>query len=155
MTSWKGLTPDYTFVGIKNFLALATDRRFSIAIKNTVVFTLIFMAGCLLLGFLLAIILDQGLPGEGIFRSIYLFPMSISFIVTGVVWRWLMNPALGDRISGINLIFHNLHLDFLINSWHTTPRVWNRGHCTAGSLADVRLYHGALSGRVCVLFRKS
>jgi glucose/mannose transport system permease protein len=47
--------------------------------------------------------------------------MAISFIVTGVVWRWLMNPAQGSRISGLNLLFDNLGLDFLINNWHTTP----------------------------------
>jgi glucose/mannose transport system permease protein len=47
--------------------------------------------------------------------------MAISFIVTGVVWRWLMNPAQGDRISGLNLLFERLGLDFLINSWYTTP----------------------------------
>jgi glucose/mannose transport system permease protein len=44
--------------------------------------------------------------------------MAISFIVTGVVWRWLMNPALGSRMSGFNLLFDSLGLDFLINSWH-------------------------------------
>jgi glucose/mannose transport system permease protein len=48
--------------------------------------------------------------------------MAISYIVTGVVWRWLMNPATGSRISGINLIFDNLGLDFLISRWFTTPQ---------------------------------
>jgi glucose/mannose transport system permease protein len=67
--------------------------------------------------------LDQGLKGESFFRSLFLFPMAISFIVTGTVWRWLMNPAMGDRISGLNLLFDKLGLDFLINSWHNTP-VW-------------------------------
>ena len=47
--------------------------------------------------------------------------MAISFIVTGVVWRWLMNPAQGDRVSGLTLIFDKLGLDFLINQWHGTP----------------------------------
>ena len=77
----------------------------------------------MLLGLLLAILLDQGLKGESFFRSLFLFPMAISYIVTGVVWRWLMNPAMGTRISGLNLLFHNLGLDFLINHWHTTP-IW-------------------------------
>jgi glucose/mannose transport system permease protein len=47
--------------------------------------------------------------------------MAISFIVTGVVWRWLMNPAMGSRMSGLNLLFDTLGLDFLINKWYTTP----------------------------------
>jgi glucose/mannose transport system permease protein len=56
------------------------------------------------------------------FRSIYLFPMAISFIVTGVVWRWLLNPATSlDRLSGINLLFHEAGLDFLISPWYTHP----------------------------------
>jgi glucose/mannose transport system permease protein len=75
----------------------------------------------LFLGLGIAILLDQNLPGEGFFRSLFLFPMAISFIVTGVVWRWLMNPAMGSRLSGLNLLFKNMGLDFLINRWHTTP----------------------------------
>jgi glucose/mannose transport system permease protein len=47
--------------------------------------------------------------------------MAISFIVTGVVWRWLMNPAMGSRMSGLNLLFDQMGLDFLVNKWHTTP----------------------------------
>lgn len=122
VSQWKGLMPDYTFVGLKNYIELLTnDARFQVDIRNTVIFTLIFVVGSLLLGLLLATLLDQGLRGEGIFRSIYLFPMAISYIVTGVVWRWLMNPAMGSRMSGLNLLFNNIGLDFLVNKWHTTP----------------------------------
>ncbi|NWG34864.1 MAG: sugar ABC transporter permease [Chloroflexi bacterium] len=49
--------------------------------------------------------LDEGLKEEGFFRSSFLFPMAISYIMTGAVWRWLMNPATGDRLSGFNLLF--------------------------------------------------
>jgi glucose/mannose transport system permease protein len=120
MSQWKGLTPDYTFVGLSNYISLFNDPRFLVDIRNTVIFTLVFVIGSITLGFFLAVILDQGLKGEAFFRSLFLFPMAISYIVTGVVWRWLMNPAEGDRISGFNLLFSNLHLDFLINKWHTT-----------------------------------
>jgi glucose/mannose transport system permease protein len=121
LTNWKGLLPDYTWAGLSNYIALTQDRRFGIGVTNTIIFTILFMVGCLLLGLALAILLDQRLPGEGFFRNTFLFPMAISFIVTGVVWRWLMNPALGSRLSGLNLLFDKLNLDFLINSWHTTP----------------------------------
>jgi glucose/mannose transport system permease protein len=120
MSQWKGLTPNYTFVGLSNYISLFNDPRFLVDIRNTVIFTLVFVIGSITLGFFLAVILDQGLKGEAFFRSLFLFPMAISYIVTGVVWRWLMNPAEGDRISGFNLLFSNLHLDFLINKWHTT-----------------------------------
>ncbi len=121
-SAWKGLLPDYTWVGLKNYTELFADPRFHIDIRNTIIFTVLFVGGCLLLGLGMAVLLDQGLRGEGFFRSLFLFPMAISFIVTGVVWRWLMNPAQGSRISGLNLLFDSMGLDFLINRWHTTPQ---------------------------------
>lgn len=121
-SAWRGMIPDYTFVGFKNYLDLFINNlRFQIDIKNTLVFTLVFVLGCLIIGLLSALLLDQGLKGEGFFRSLFIFPMAISYIVTGVVWRWLMNPAGGSRMSGLNLLFDKLGLDFLINSWTSTP----------------------------------
>lgn len=121
LSEWKGLLPDYTWAGLSNYIGLFADPRFHIDIRNTLIFTVVFVAGSLILGLGLAILLDQGLRGEGFFRSLFLFPMAISFIVTGVVWRWLMNPAMGSRMSGLNLLFSNLGLDFLVNRWYTTP----------------------------------
>jgi glucose/mannose transport system permease protein len=120
-TKWKGLLPNYEWAGFSNYLNLFADPRFHVDIRNTIIFTVCFVLGSLLLGLFMAILLDQGLPGEWFFRNLFLFPMAISFIVTGVVWRWLMNPATGNRISGLNLLFHNMGMDFLINQWHTTP----------------------------------
>jgi glucose/mannose transport system permease protein len=121
LSKWKGLNADYTWNGLKNYLDLFSDPRFAVDVRNTLIFTGVFVIGSILLGFLLAVMLDQGLKGEGFFRSLFLFPMAISYIVTGVVWRWLMNPATGSRTSGLNLLFSYLHLDFLQNAWHTTP----------------------------------
>lgn len=121
-SAWQGMTPDYSFVGLKNYINLFVDNlRFQIDLKNTLIFTGIFVLGTLLLGLITALLLDQGLKGEGFFRSLFIFPMAISYIVTGVVWRWLMNPAQGSRVSGLNLLFQTLHLDFLINKWTSTP----------------------------------
>lgn len=121
LSAWKGLLPDYTWVGLKNYLELFRDARFQVDIRNTLIFTVVFVGGSLLLGLFMAVLLDQNLPGETFFRNLFLFPMAVSFIVTGVVWRWLMNPATGSRISGFNQLFDSLGLDFLINRWHTTP----------------------------------
>ncbi|MCL4867897.1 MAG: sugar ABC transporter permease [Anaerolineae bacterium] len=121
LSQWKGLMPDYTWAGLQNYRDLFNDPRFHIDIRNTIIFTTLFVGGCLVIGIFLAILLDQGLRGETFFRNLFLFPMAISFIVTGVVWRWLMNPALGGRISGFNLLFDSLGLDFLINRWYTVP----------------------------------
>lgn len=125
LSQWKGLIPDYTWVGLKQYIDLLTaDPRFLIDVRNTVVFTVVFIVACIVIGLGLAILLDQKLKGEAIFRSIYLFPMSISFIASGVVWGWLMNPATGSRVTGINLIFQSLGLQGLISQWHTSPQPW-------------------------------
>ncbi len=123
-SAWKGVLPDYTWVGLQQYIYLFHDTRFMIDVRNTAVFTVGFIAGCLIIGLGLAILLDQKLRGEALFRGIFLFPMSISFIASGVVWGWLMNPATGSRITGINLIFKSLHLDFLISLWHSSPQPW-------------------------------
>lgn len=124
LSAWTGLLPDYTFVGLRQYADLFADRRFAIDIRNTAIFTALFLVLCLGLGLMLAILLDQRVRGENLFRNIYLFPMAISFIVTGVVWRWLMNSATGSRITGLNLLFQSLHLDFLISRWHLTAPPW-------------------------------
>lgn len=120
-SNWVGLMPNYEWIGLQNYITLFQDPRFHIDIRNTIIFTVLFVGGCLFLGLFLAILLDQGLRGENFFRSLFIFPMALSFIVTGVVWRWLMNPAMGNRMSGLNLLFDQMGLDFLVNRWHTTP----------------------------------
>ena len=124
LSSWRGLLPDYTWAGLSNFIGLFQDRRFLIDIQNTLIFTIFFLAASLVIGLLLAILIDRIKWAGNLFRGVFLFPMAVSFIVTGVAWRWLMNPATGSRISGLNLLFDNLGLDFLINNWHTTAPPW-------------------------------
>lgn len=125
LSKWKGLNPDFTWVGLQQYFTLFNhDQRFIIDVRNTGMFTVGFIIGCLVLGLGLAILLDQKLKGEALFRGIFIFPMSISFIASGVVWGWLMNPATGNRITGINLIFQTLGLDKLISLWHSTPQPW-------------------------------
>jgi len=124
LSKWQGLIPNYAWNGAATYASLTHDPRFHIDVRNTLIFTAFFLTGAILIGFFLAILLDQRIPGEAVFRSIYLFPMAISFIVTGVAWRWLMNPATGTRQSGLNLLFQKLGLGFLANNWHTTAPPW-------------------------------
>lgn len=129
LSKWKGLNPDFTWVGLAQYTNLFNnDPRFIIDVRNTVMFTVLFIAACLIIGLGLAILVDQKLKGEPIFRSIFLFPMSISFIASGVVWGWLMNPATGSRTAGINLIFKSLGLNSLISLWHSTPQPWGMAY---------------------------
>jgi glucose/mannose transport system permease protein len=143
LSKWKGLNPDFTWAGLKNYLALFSDPRFHVDVRNTLVFTGVFVIGSIVLGFLLAVMLDQGLKGEGFFRSLFLFPMAISYIVTGVVWRWLMNPATGSRTSGLNLLFSYFNLDFLANSWYTTPK-WGMAAIALAAIWQMSGYTMAL-----------
>ncbi|MBK8139409.1 MAG: sugar ABC transporter permease [Chloroflexi bacterium] len=86
------------FIGLKNYTDLLTGlrfERFRTDMVNTVFFTAMFIGLCLGVGLLLAVLLDQKVVGEGVFRTIYLFPMALSFIVTGVVWKWLYHPTKG------------------------------------------------------------
>jgi len=126
LTKWDSLVPDFTLVGFSNYQKLFANQRFQIDLRNTVAFTILFLVACLVIGFVLAFLLDQRIRGEGVFRSIYLFPMAISFIVTGVVWRWLLtpgNPTVGS--TGINLLFDKMGLGFLKWGWFTDPVVWH------------------------------
>lgn len=107
MSDWRGLseTPQINFVGLENFRNLFTNTtdlanyRFREGIVNTVFFTAFFLVACLGLGLLLALLIDQKIRFEGVFRTIFLFPMALSFVVTGTVWRWLFSPR-----SGLNTL---------------------------------------------------
>lgn len=126
VSKWDSLTPDYTFVGLRNYARLFTIDRFLSDLRNTVTFTLFFLLACLVVGLVLALLLDQRVKGEAIFRSIFLFPMAISFIVTGVAWRWLLNPGtIQTGSSGINLLFEKAGLGFLRAGWFTDPTIWH------------------------------
>ncbi|MBU2467824.1 MAG: sugar ABC transporter permease [Proteobacteria bacterium] len=123
LSNWDGLRPDLSWAGVVNYIKLFSNARFQIDIRNTIVFTLFFLGASMGLGLGLAILLDQGIRGENIFRSLFLFPMSISFIVTGVAWRWLLapgDPATG-RITGINVLLEKLNLP--TSRWYTDPTV--------------------------------
>jgi glucose/mannose transport system permease protein len=143
LSKWKGLTPDYTWNGLQNYFDLFRDPRFMVDVKNTLIFTGVFVGGSLILGFILAVLLDQGLRGEAFFRSLFLFPLAISYIVTGVVWRWLMNPAMGSRMSGLNLLFTYLGLDSWVNAWHTTPK-WGMAAIALAAIWQMSGYTMAL-----------
>jgi glucose/mannose transport system permease protein len=122
LSNWQGLMPDYSWAGLQNYVDLFNDRRFHIDLINTVVFTTFFVGGAVGLGLFLAILLDRSFRGEGFFRSLFLFPLAISLVVTGVAWRWLMNPATGDRVSGLNILLGTFGIDPL--AWHTVEQPW-------------------------------
>jgi len=123
LTDWNDIFPSFSIVGLKNYIELFQNLRFQISMKNTLVFTALFLISSLILGFLLAILLDQKIKGENIFRNIYLFPMAISFVVTGVIWRWILNPGTINNPIGLNQILDKIGLSFLKSGWYTDPKI--------------------------------
>lgn len=112
-------------VGWENYEKVFAQARFQTDFRNLVVFTTFFLSGCLALGLLLALLVDARVRGEAFFRSVYLFPMALSFIVTGVSWRWLFTPGnMPLDPTGINLLLHRAGLDFLQSAWITNAAVW-------------------------------
>ncbi|BDG02977.1 carbohydrate ABC transporter permease [Anaeromyxobacter oryzae] len=117
------IRPVTRFIGLDNYRALFTgviDGRFRQDLVSTVFFTLFFLAGCLLLGLLLAILIDHKPRGEGVFRGIFLFPFALSFVVTGTIWRWLLQPG-----GGVNVLPTAVGLPAGSFGWLTSRRqVW-------------------------------
>jgi len=126
LVRWATLKPDYSFVGLANFQEIFSSFRFQDDIRNTIVFTFFFVMACLFVGLLLANLIDRKIRAEGVFRTIYLFPMAISFIVTGVAWKWILapgQPGLGGHPAQPNGINQLLGLDPATNKWLTDASV--------------------------------
>lgn len=108
------LLPNYDFVGLHNYVDLFHSDRFHVALKNLVIFGVLFIGGAMAIGLLLAILLDQKIRAEGVLRTIYLYPMAISFIVTGTAWKWIMNPGLGIEHLVQGWGFTNFQFEWLV-----------------------------------------
>jgi glucose/mannose transport system permease protein len=89
------ILPNYEFVGLQQYAALFESDRFRVALTNMGIFGTLFIGGAMAVGIVLAILLDQKVRGEGVLRTIYLYPMAVSMIVTGTAWKWMLNPGLG------------------------------------------------------------
>ncbi|ABR30680.1 sugar ABC transporter permease [Thermosipho melanesiensis] len=111
----------YKFVGLRNYIRLFQDSRFQIDLWNTLFFTVFFLLGTITLGVVMAILVDKGLKGSRIFQNLFLFPMAISFVVTGTVWSWIFAPGnIPSNPQGINLLFQKLGLEKLMWGWYTS-----------------------------------
>ncbi|RYC10669.1 carbohydrate ABC transporter permease [Ciceribacter ferrooxidans] len=110
-----GVMPNYTFSGFSQYIRLWTTPRWLVALENLFVFTSLFIVGCMVIGLLLAILLDQRIRSEGLIRTIYLYPMALSFIVTGTAWKWILNPTLGIEKIIQGLGFESFNFDWLVD----------------------------------------
>ena len=135
--------PDFPLVGLDNYTSLMSTPRFwTNDVVNNAVFTVCFVTVSLVLGLVLAILLDQHILGESFFRNLFLLPMSLSFVVTGTVWAWIFNPntginqlldplglgAIRDGLLGIGFlsplwsVLDSLHVNILRTGLTADPR---------------------------------
>ena len=119
-TAWVSLTrskllPKYEIHGFIQYERLFDSPRWDTAIGNLYIFGTLFIVIAMLLGLLLAILLDQKIRVEGAIRTIYLYPMALSMIVTGTAWKWILNPGLGIESMVPGWGFPNFEFDWLVN----------------------------------------
>ncbi|KUJ78875.1 carbohydrate ABC transporter permease [Ruegeria profundi] len=119
-TAWVSLTrskllPKYEIKGFMQYERLFDSPRWDTAINNLYIFGALFIAIAMVLGLLLAILLDQKIRVEGAIRTIYLYPMALSMIVTGTAWKWILNPGLGIESMVQGWGFPNFEFDWLVN----------------------------------------
>jgi glucose/mannose transport system permease protein len=107
--------PDYAFAGIRQYRRLFRDGAWLMSLHNVVIFALGSLAS-IALGFVLAAMIDKETRGEGFFRTIFLYPLAVSLIVTGLIWRWLFNPDLG--VEGF---LHSMGLNWVQFNWLADP----------------------------------
>jgi glucose/mannose transport system permease protein len=112
-------------VGLSNYSTLLSDPAFQHALWNLLVMSVVFIAGTMFFGLVWALLLEKGVSGEGFFRSSYLFPMAVSFVAAGVVWKWLLSPAEGAQAVGFNQLFQIVGLDGLQNKWWSSSSIFN------------------------------
>lgn len=130
ISNWRSLKRDLSIREpfYQTYVDMFSMPRFQTDLRNTLVFTVLFMAMAICLGLILAIFLDRNVKGSAIFRNVYLFPYALSFVVTGVAWRWIFNPETGINlffnIFGVNKLLTFLGFEALKPGWITDPTIW-------------------------------
>lgn len=120
LTGYLSLTPSrmmprFEFAGLANYETLFGLDRWWTAAYNLGVFGLLFILFSLAIGLLLAVLLDQRIRAEGALRAIYLYPMALSFIVTGAAWKWILNPELGLENAVRQWGYSNFTFDWIVD----------------------------------------
>jgi glucose/mannose transport system permease protein len=118
MTDWQGLIQTYNFVGFGNYLRMLDDPIFWTSLTNNLIFMLVFIPSSIVIGLFLAILLDQKIRKESVFRTIYLLPYALSFIVTAYLWQWMFIEK-----GVINFILDLFGLGFLKMPWLSDPDI--------------------------------
>lgn len=118
-TMWMSFTnsrmlPNNNFVGLRNYENLFSNDRRNVSVQNLMIFGVLFVVAALVLGFLLAVAIDQKVRAEDTLRSLFLYPYSMSFVVTGLVWQWLLNPTHGVQKLVQSWGFPDFKFDWIV-----------------------------------------
>jgi glucose/mannose transport system permease protein len=107
--------PSGHFIGLAQYHRLFDNERWMLSLHNLAAYGVLFVLASLVIGFLLAVFIDQNVKGEGMFRTVFLYPYAMSFVATGLVWQWLLTP--GDGIDGAirALGVHGFALDWIVS----------------------------------------
>ncbi len=109
------ILPSYGWVGFENYDKLFRLRHWDIAVNNLLVFAVLYIVICSVIGLMLAIFLDQKIRGESVLRPIFLYPMALSFIVTGTAWKWFLDPGIGLEHTMHLWGWESFHFDWIKN----------------------------------------
>lgn len=107
--------PASDFVGLTQYVKLFNNDRWIVSLQHLLVYGILFIAACLIIGFLLAVFIDQKIAGEGVLRTIFLYPYAMSFVATGLVWQWILNPTLGLQSVIQKLGFTDFQFDWIVS----------------------------------------
>ena len=121
---WNGLLsvtasrmlPNYDLVGLAQYERLWEMDRWWVALKNLAIFGVLYVGVSMALGVFLAVLLDQKVRGEGFIRTVYLYPMALSFVVTGTAWKWILNPSEGLQKMMQDMGWTSFTFDWLVQS---------------------------------------
>src|SRR5476649_2004805 len=104
-----------SFAGVSQYVRLFNNDRWMLSLQNIVIYGVLFIVICLAIGLLLAVFIDQKVMAEGALRTVFLYPYAMSFVATGLVWQWILNPELGAQAVLHKLGFTHAHFDWIVN----------------------------------------
>ncbi|MEF2070597.1 carbohydrate ABC transporter permease [Consotaella aegiceratis] len=109
------MIPNYRFAGLEEYERLLSTSRWWVAVTNMAILGVVGIAASLIFGTLLAILIDQKVKGEGLFRTAFLYPQAMSFIVTGLAWQWFFNPQMGLQSFVRGLGYESFQFDWIVD----------------------------------------
>jgi glucose/mannose transport system permease protein len=107
--------PSDTFVGLAQYSRLFDNERWLLSMNNLAVYGVLFIGACMVIGFLLAVFIDQNVSGEGVLRTVFLYPYAMSFVATGLVWQWMLTPDVGIEHAVRQLGFPDFRFDWIVD----------------------------------------